>query len=164
MPARVGRPTTAENNPTLDNQAFETTLESLWDSLTDYDKAFIIAFPHFTTRVAASLFIGKDKHWYNARMASRYFPRAVRIRVLTSHEAALSLLKMDLTAKALVRTAIDTITGEIDHKELRSLVRTLTGKVRESKGPSRQGNLVDLASVKTWRTEEEDEDDATSGS
>ncbi len=156
--ASPGKPTRVSVNPTLDSPTFETTLESLWSELLDQEKAFIVIFPFFDTYKEAAMFLGNTPQWYTWKYSSReYFRQAMKVRMTTSHDAAMSLLKQDIAAKALGALSRDIYHNKVDAKELRSMIKTMTGKVRESTGPSRHGNMVDLTSVKTWRDDEDDE-------
>ena len=122
------------------------------------EKIFIMVFPFFDTRKAAAEFIGKGGEWYGRKQDTREtFKRALILRITTTDEAAMSLLKVDLAGKALAQTAIDIRDDKIDQKELRSLLRTFTGKPKPSKDLARKGNLVDLNSVRTWEDEEEED-------
>ena len=69
----------------------------------------------------------------------------------------MSLLKVDLAGKALAQTYMDVRSGGVDSKELRGLLRTLTGKPKPSKEPARKGNLVDMRSMKSWQDDDDDD-------
>ena len=150
----------------MDSNGRTSQLQVTWRLLRMDEKRYLLCRPLLNSDIEAAERVGRKKSWLDQKR--KVFKLAIELLPTWDFNEMKRLLDEDMLTLLRVDIAgdirdLDISEGHGNSKDVIALAKTV-GQLRQKADysnadgvPARRGNMVDLASVRTWRDDEENE-------